>query len=75
MLPLDRSTRHATARARTRRWRRVLRVLGPVAVAAAMTACLPDPAPWVPTDEDLGPDSGPDPGTCEARHDCGPVVK
>lgn len=41
----------------------------------ASSACLPGPVPWTPTEEDTGPDSGPDPGTCEFRRDCPPVVK
>ena len=44
-------------------------------VSGVVSACLPDPVPWIPTDEDTGPDSGPDPGTCEDRRDCAPVVK
>ena len=44
-------------------------------MSSALCACLPDAVPWAPTEEDTGVDSGPDPGTCEHRGDCGPVVK
>ncbi len=44
-------------------------------VSGVVPACLPDPVPWMPSEEDTGPDSGPDPGTCEDRSDCGQVVK
>ncbi len=55
------------------RHHRLLLVL--VTATLVVPACLPDPVPWVPTDEDTGPDSGPDPGTCEHRRDCPLVVK
>ena len=46
----------------------VLAALGPV-----LSGCLAAPSIWQPSAEDLGVDTGPDPGTCEALHDCGPA--
>ena len=60
-------------RADRRRRCRLVAVL--LVVSGVVPACLPDPVPWMPSEEDTGPDSGPDPGTCEDRRDCGQVVK
>jgi hypothetical protein len=50
---------------------------------AALALLLVVPTTWFapaatarpPTSEDLHPDTGPDPGTCEALRTCAPVVK
>ncbi|MDQ2677187.1 MAG: hypothetical protein M3Y51_00475 [Actinomycetota bacterium] len=74
-----RSTRHHRLGGRRHRSRALLRrcrlALVLVLATEAVTACLPLAEPWIPTDEDTGPDSGPDPDTCEYRRDCSPVVK
>jgi hypothetical protein len=51
----------------------VLALLG-VGSTLAM-ACQPAGVPWAPSSEDTGPDSGPDPGTCEYRRDCGRLAR
>ena len=75
----QRSTHRSIALAGSLRAHSRRRRCGFVAVlllaSGVVPACLPDPVPWMPSDEDTGPDSGPDPGTCEDRRDCAPVVK
>ena len=46
-----------------------------VAFGPTLSGCLVAPSVWQPSDEDHGVDTGPDPGTCEARHDCAAVPK
>jgi hypothetical protein len=48
-------------------------LLAALLCTCTLSACLPEPPPGPPSTEDTGVDSGPDPGTCEARRDCNAV--